>query len=1034
MNAPERRLLPNAAEKASLKAIATTLVQTCPSLLDAAREVASELLTDKGLSGIDPDRVYFHRFRTAQSSALTFTGWEHTLEKPYESLTLTQLVIHRFRITDQDNADLLGLYCGFYTDGPQSESFNQSNEVKLLGSDVLNAFWNIDFSARYTQQLSTFWQNSSDNFRTLAKCSFLSLAVNALQKGHLNGTDFQRVVNSVSGPVTWPITLQMLQSTHSAGSEVRALDIDGHIAVNILRFVEDSGRQTLYLPGEAQAFQVMENEAALHWWVLEQLNDEKRCKIFLNHFSFADRHAINENFTDLMNRLVSTWGHSDHYLINKTNLVIGRDAFTWLRISARHSMSEEASLSLTSNADLRKKMWNGYLSAGLRIFSPMAAVGWPLALPVIGAGIVSMGLNIDQAVNGRTAAERKAGVKGAVLNGIEMLFNVPFLKGTGPMLEVGPQVEFAEASEMAGLLEFPPDDDLAPAASEPLPAAIEPEVSNERELNPTPVEVTAQSVQESPGPPPIPARYRCNVILDGLVAQREPGKFQGIYTLKSDPPYAIQIKDNAYYVSYFADTPDSGSWAIVDPARPNQFVHSLPIRLNAAGQWERMQALRLRGGGQCIGKECVPVVEPATSEPSPSENFPAAESLPVTTHPVVRSLITTYDIPLAERAVLRRWALNLPENRPQIGPDQAGHLNIEDPFTALVAYKRKLLRQEARVFFSDVSWANLPPHPVIPEVTPLMQTSELLNRLYANAPGLVVGETLDRITSMRFMIDNMPAIARHAKVLYLRGVLGDFAQTELNSYYTTGEMSAPLNDYLGSLGTDPAGQFDTLELVKVARSNNVRVQGLDCVASYKMTTPYPPLEEQRMQTHLSNIILWQDQLLNRPGKWIALTAAQNLNTFRGLPGISELKGGIGLRLEEVNPGEPAGISIDPGMEVFRGPSNAGAMMTGAYDEIYADLRLQIEASPVIWEEESLKRLLHRSGMYLFEKSPDGYALVHRNRQGLVVRTPVEDVGDGRITIHVPSWPRINDIPFADVQALSRRLTETGLTLQSRVPD
>ena len=97
MNTPERQLLPNAADKASLKAIATSLVQTCPSLLEAAREVASELLAENGLSGIDPDRVYFHRFRTAQSSASTFTGWEHRLEKPYESLTLTQLVIHRFR-------------------------------------------------------------------------------------------------------------------------------------------------------------------------------------------------------------------------------------------------------------------------------------------------------------------------------------------------------------------------------------------------------------------------------------------------------------------------------------------------------------------------------------------------------------------------------------------------------------------------------------------------------------------------------------------------------------------------------------------------------------------------------------------------------------------------------------------------------------------------------------------------------------------------------------------------------------------------
>jgi hypothetical protein len=265
MTAPERRLLPNAADKNALKTIATTIVKTCPSLLDAARQVANELLADKGLSGLDPDEIYFHRFKTAQSSTLTFTGWEHLLEKPYETLTLTQLVIHRFRATDQDNADLLGLYCGFYSDGPQAENFNQSNEVLLLGSDVLKVFWDVDFSARYTGQLTKFWQTASEDFRALAKCNFLSQAVQALQQGDLDGTDFQRIVDSVVGPVTWPVTLPMLRATYPVGAEVRALDLDGHVATNVLRLVETNGRQTLYLPGEAQAFRLMDNEADLHW-------------------------------------------------------------------------------------------------------------------------------------------------------------------------------------------------------------------------------------------------------------------------------------------------------------------------------------------------------------------------------------------------------------------------------------------------------------------------------------------------------------------------------------------------------------------------------------------------------------------------------------------------------------------------------------------------------------------------------------------------------------------------------------------------
>ena len=125
MYATQQSLLPNAADKAVLKRIAYTVVHNCPGLQDAAHEAARDLLEAKGLSSLDPDEVYFHRFKTAQSSTRSFTGWEHIREKPYESMTLTQLVIHRFRATDQDNADLLDLYGGFYSEGPQGENFDE---------------------------------------------------------------------------------------------------------------------------------------------------------------------------------------------------------------------------------------------------------------------------------------------------------------------------------------------------------------------------------------------------------------------------------------------------------------------------------------------------------------------------------------------------------------------------------------------------------------------------------------------------------------------------------------------------------------------------------------------------------------------------------------------------------------------------------------------------------------------------------------------------------------------------------------------
>ncbi|QVW24389.1 membrane-targeted effector domain-containing toxin [Pseudomonas hormoni] len=1012
MNSPENRPLPNAADKAALKTIAATVVHSCPSLQDTAHQVASELLKKQGLQDIDPDLVYFHRFKLAQSSATSFTGWEHLQEKPYESMTLTQLVVHRFRATDQDNADLLDLYGGFYTAGPDAEDFNETNEVRLHGNDVLKAFWKIDFSALYTEKLTAFWDRHCDDFRTLAKCNFLSHAVQALEQKHLSGDDFQRVIDAVIGPVSWPVSLKMLQSTHPVGHDVRAFDVAGYVATNLLRIIDSQGRQMLYLPGDGSAFQVMETEAALHWWVLEQMNEDAPRQAFMTHFTLADRHAITENLGDLISRLVGTWGKSDHHLINQKNQWVSGDAFNWLQDSTRNAMFAEASLSLTSNGDLRKKLWIGYLSAGLKVFGPLAAVGWPVALPVIGASIANMGLNIDQAVNGKTAAERKEGILGAVLNGIDALFNVPFLRGAGSTLEVGVQVEAAEAAEMADLTES------AATVESPAPTSL-------------PVETPLPIPSETAVAPEVPARYQCNELLEGLTPDYETGKYQGIYRLDADPSYAILMNDNAYYVRYFADSKGGGFWAIIDPERPNQFVHSLPVRLNAQGDWGRMQSLRLRGGGQCVGKECAVDIPLEVREPLPPGQS-APEQQPSTSNPL-RLVNTVYDAQPSLRSPLKSWALDLPQTHVRVFPNAMGNPIVQDPYEQYFAGKRTALLTATRTFYSELPWANLPPRPAIPAITRDMPIADLIERVFESAPGLVVGETLDRITSMRFMIENMPALARHAKTIYMRRLLNDFAQVELNNYFRTGDMSDDLRRYLTRLGTDPAERFNELELVKVARQNGVRIQALDCATRYKVKTPFTPPEEQMIANHLTEVIMSSDSLINDSGKWIVLTGPENTNTFRGIAGISELKGGIGLRIEEVNPGEGTAVDVDPGIDVDRGPLPNGGMMRGTHDTLLTDLRLQMPSSPRIWDQRALHNLLHRQGMYLFEKTAGNYTLIHRSGSGMLVRTPVQQLVTDHYVIHRPGWPFVNNVVFASVQQMSRQLNEMGMSLQSRLP-
>jgi hypothetical protein len=402
MNPNETQPLPNAADKAALKAIATTVIQTCPSLQDTAHEVASDLLKKSGITDLDPDQVYFHRFDTAESSSKAFTGWEHVPATLTSTLTLTQLVIQRFRVGDQDNADLLDVYSGFYTAGPKAARFNdqRSTPARQRGAEGVLGH---RFQHALYRQVDCVLEAVRHRLRTLAKCNFLIQAVKARDKRQLSDDDFQFVTNAVMGPINWPVDLQMLQAQHPCADSVRALDVDGYVATNILRFVAPKGRQIVYMPGETVAFKVLETATDMHYWMLQQMNEEGARQGFMTHFSLADRHAIDKNITDIMNRLVSTWGKYDHHLINQKNQVITGDAFSWLSNSTQNAMFAEAELSLTSNGDLRKKLWIGYLSAGLKVFGPMAVVGWPIALPVVGASIASLGLNIDQAVNGKTA-------------------------------------------------------------------------------------------------------------------------------------------------------------------------------------------------------------------------------------------------------------------------------------------------------------------------------------------------------------------------------------------------------------------------------------------------------------------------------------------------------------------------------------------------------------------------------------------------------------------------------------------------------
>lgn len=1003
MNAPVP--LPNMADKAALEAIATTVIQNCPSLQDAAHQVASDLLKKHEINGLDPDQVYFHRFDASQSSAKAFTGWEHVRATPTSTMTLTELVIHRFRVADQDNADLLDVYGGFYTAGPGAGTFNESNEVRLHGSAVLKEFWSVDFSALYTEQLTTFWNTSSGHFRTLAKCNFLVKAVQARDKLQLSDEDFQFVTQAVIGPITWPVSLQMLQAAHPCSADVTTFDIAGYCAINALRFITAKGRQIVYLPGDTEPFHVLESATDMHYWVLLRMNSSPARQTLMTHFSLTDRQQVSDNLSDLMNRLVKTWGVYDHSMINGQSRAIEGDAFTWLSDSTRDAMFAEARLSLTSNGDLRKQLWIGYLSAGVKMFGPMAVVGWPIALPVIGASIAGMGLNIDQAVNGKTAAQRKAGILGAVLNGIDVLFNLMVLKGPGALLETGPEVDAAEASEMADLTGESPDIDQPTAT----PAQLPPEAIGWPQVSTQPP--NPASLLEDIPRPSVPQHWQANELLEGLTPGSQPGKLQGIYLLDSTPSTAIMIDDCAYYVRYETDLNGGGHWAIIDPENPDSFTGSIAIRLNAEGEWETMPRGGLKGGGKTLAQGGSSTQRQPVR--APTSALPASE----------------YDMPAALKSHLQQGAAGLDDEALR---DVYDSLNVFDAYRDFKVI-RKRLYHDALGFFATLQ---LPARPPMPVLAADASAEEIIDRILQHARGLVIGESHTAIGSKQWLIENMELLAgKQVKTLYMEHLLTDFHQVALDEFFRTGVMPSELESYLNALDvgnmTDPLGRYTFLEVVREARKQGIHIQAIDCMASYRLygmeitTVQALAIDEtarQKMMNYFARSIIRADQTVRGAHKWVALMGNSHSNTFDGVAGVSELEEAIGIRVEDVAEGVSRGIEVDPGKILPLGGTafDRSALVRG-------DLRLQMETPWIAQTMAEFETLLPRYGMYSLKQQPNMTFIVHRSRSKELVRTIIENDGR-RFYIERPRWPSVSGKRYDSIKTLLQALDEMGMSL------
>ncbi|MFF7066402.1 dermonecrotic toxin domain-containing protein [Pseudomonas sp. NPDC008258] len=520
-----------------------------PDLDESLQRQARMILRKHCARPIEPRYVWWHQFHSASSSPRSFTGWQHN-GPPLKSIRLTELVATRFDLHFQEAGDELDVYGGFYRQGRNARYYDEHNELPLLGRQVQQDLWTLDFATLYRSEVEQFWREHGERFQLLAKVNLLGQGTKAAAAGHISADDLDWLKASLLGASSAPLTLERLsQGSPACMRGASAYRFASSRKPCFYNLREQGGRVLLYLPWAAQPLHGFASPNAMAQWLQGQLQSAGSRSLYT---AGALSGQQEQSRTDAVEQLLLAIAHSasshaalQHLEASRSS--VGQDLFLHMAELAQHEMRENAAL-LLDNSTLRKAMWGGYLSAFVKVFAGFTPLGWPVSLALLGASVAMVGLDVDTAVHARSGQARKAALRAAMLDTLFAALNM---------------ADVAAGSSFASLAYRAPPHELDAAVGQWQPA--------ERTLEP----------------------------LNGLEGNRllvnEPegsGALQGI-RISEDGSCWIEIDDMPYRVRY---SHELEHWLIVPPDNPFAFGEPRPVRQNEQGEWALLQRPRLAGG------------------------------------------------------------------------------------------------------------------------------------------------------------------------------------------------------------------------------------------------------------------------------------------------------------------------------------------------------------------------------------------------------------------------------------------------------
>lgn len=332
-------------------------------------------------------------------------------------------LVEALRRPEQPDAINYYIFSGIFC-RTEPQTYEYATHVPIAIADLQTFVWNMDFHTRYTADLKTYWHEHLHTYAQCLKLNFIAACNKQAADGSLSN-DAVRLAWQVAG-----------LETGSSDAQVRMLNVYGYPATDMVCFKRKGvARVVLYIPGNASPLHEFASHGELKDWFAGQCRDPLKRHALQAHFNQADA-PDGLSFSGLSTALdglaiypevlqldshrpgfsvAGSWSPRDYvnYKGSTYSPPVQDPLFTVLAERYRKRSLQDADFLITSDSEISKAKWRGYLDSTLTYLAPLALVVpevWPLF--AIG-GVAQFGLGLDQAINGKSQQDKTDGVSAA---------------------------------------------------------------------------------------------------------------------------------------------------------------------------------------------------------------------------------------------------------------------------------------------------------------------------------------------------------------------------------------------------------------------------------------------------------------------------------------------------------------------------------------------------------------------------------------------------------------------------------------------